>query len=85
MTERCGAGAPARARTAKGGCPHVLRACSTLFAGAYAVVRAVLLEIFDEAAYTRFLVRRGIASSPAAYRHFFQEQQGLKARRPRCC
>jgi len=48
-------------------------------------VNAILCEIFDESAYARFLARRGIASSKNAYAEFLREQEGLKARRPRCC
>jgi hypothetical protein len=46
---------------------------------------ATLREIFDEAAYTRFLARHQIESSPAAYAAFWREHEATKARRPRCC
>jgi hypothetical protein len=42
-------------------------------------------EIFDESAYSRFLQRRQMPSSCAAYAAFRQEYEALKARRPRCC
>jgi hypothetical protein len=42
-------------------------------------------EIFDESAYARFLRRRGIGSSAAAYTAFCREEAAAKARRPRCC
>jgi len=48
-------------------------------------VMAALREIFDEAAYARFLQRNGISSSRAAYGAFLRESEGAKARRPRCC
>ena len=51
----------------------------------YVIVRAVLFELFDEAAYTRFLNRHSMDSTPEAYRAFMQEQQAVKARRVRCC
>jgi len=44
-----------------------------------------LREIFDESAYQRFLRRTMLPSSPASYAAFLNEQQTLKARRPRCC
>ena len=43
-----------------------------------------LREIFDEAAYTRFLERTQMASSPSAYAAFWREREN-KAPRPRCC
>jgi hypothetical protein len=46
---------------------------------------ATLREIFDEAAYTRFLTRQQIESSPSAYAAFWREHEAAKARRPRCC
>ena len=51
----------------------------------YALVRSILLEIFDEAAYARFLSRLGVASSREAYRAFLDDQQAIKARGVRCC
>jgi len=42
-------------------------------------------EIFDESAYSRFLARHGMASCPSAYAAFLREQEGSKARRPKCC
>ena len=46
---------------------------------------AVLREIFDEAAYTRFLQRAGTPSSADAYAAFCRERECRSARRPRCC
>ena len=46
---------------------------------------AMLREIFDEAAYARFLSRVGLASSSAAYAAFRQEFEEAKVRRPKCC
>jgi hypothetical protein len=43
-----------------------------------------LREIFDEAAYTRFLERSQMASSPSAYAAFWREREN-KAPKPRCC
>jgi hypothetical protein len=49
------------------------------------IVLAALREIFDEAAYARFLDRQRIASSPAAYEAFWRERECHQARRPKCC
>jgi hypothetical protein len=49
------------------------------------VSRAILREIFDEAAYQRFLDRSQLESSPSAYAVFQQENEQAKSRRPRCC
>ena len=43
-----------------------------------------LREIFDEAAYTRFLQRTQMVSSPAAYAAFWRERES-SAPKPRCC
>jgi len=45
----------------------------------------VLREIFDEAAYARFLARAGVASSNEAYAAFRREFEEAKVRRPKCC
>ena len=49
------------------------------------ILAATLREIFDEAAYARFLKQRQLISSRAAYAAFRQEYEAIKARRPRCC
>jgi len=49
------------------------------------ILVSVAREIFDESAYTRFLQRRQMLSSSAAYAAFQQEYEAVKARRPRCC
>ena len=46
---------------------------------------ATLREIFDEAAYARFLERAGMVSSSAAYAAFRREFDEGKVRRPKCC
>jgi hypothetical protein len=50
-----------------------------------AIALAALREIFDEAAYARFLSRAGMASSSEAYAAFWREREKSCARRPRCC
>jgi hypothetical protein len=49
------------------------------------ILLATLREIFDEAAYTRFLQRTQLAPSREAYAAFWQEREKTCARRPRCC
>jgi hypothetical protein len=44
-----------------------------------------LREIFDEAAYARFLSRTKMASSAIAYAAFREEFEEAKTRRPKCC
>ncbi len=46
---------------------------------------ATLREIFDEAAYARFLSRAGVASSSESYAEFRRELEQAKMRRPKCC
>jgi hypothetical protein len=49
------------------------------------VFLAALREIFDEAAYARFLRRTGVASSSEAYAEFRCEVEEAKVRRVKCC
>jgi hypothetical protein len=49
------------------------------------ILLATLREIFDEAAYERFLRRTQMASSPDAYAAFRREFDEAKTRRPKCC
>jgi hypothetical protein len=46
---------------------------------------AALREIFDEAAYARFLARHGLKTSPTAYAEFLRESKEGRAPKPRCC
>ncbi len=56
----------------------ILRDTASLF-------KAVLKEIFDEAAYSRFLERNQLPHCRASYAAFVREQELAKARRVRCC
>lgn len=49
------------------------------------IVLAALREIFDEAAYARFLQQEGKISSTESYAAFRQELDEAKMRRPKCC
>jgi hypothetical protein len=55
------------------------------FVNAARIALATLREIFDEAAYARFLSRTRMTSSAKAYAAFRQEFEEGKARRPKCC
>jgi hypothetical protein len=81
----CGAGAPARERLAESENRRKASAIQASIARPFRVLLATLREIFDEAAYQRFLTRGKVASSPAAYADFLREGETAKARRPRCC
>jgi hypothetical protein len=49
------------------------------------ILMATLREIFDEAAYERFLRRTQMDSSALAYTAFRAEFEEAKTRRPKCC
>jgi hypothetical protein len=49
------------------------------------ILVATLREIFDEAAYERFLRRGQMNSSTKAYAAFRAEFEEAKTRRPKCC
>ena len=46
---------------------------------------SIAREIFDEAAYERFLTRNRAASSVETYKAFREDFEGLNTKRPRCC
>ena len=46
---------------------------------------ATLREIFDEAAYERYLQRTGSAQSRESFAAFAEEARMSRERRPRCC
>lgn len=50
-----------------------------------AISLAILREIFDESAYTRFLTRNRLAPSCDSYAAFCRENGQARANRPRCC
>jgi hypothetical protein len=56
-----------------------------MISGLASTAIAMLREIFDEAAYARFLSRAGAPSSSEAYAAFRQEFEEAKLRRPKCC
>jgi hypothetical protein len=78
--ERCSAGAFdfAQGRLTRASDPAWLLGVTRL-------LLSTLREIFDESAYSRFLARHQLSSCPLAYAAFLREQEGIKARRPKCC
>jgi hypothetical protein len=81
----CGAGAPAREKLKARANRTKVSAIQAAIVRPLSVLLAALREIFDEAAYQRFLTRGEVASSPAAYADFLRQAETAKARRPRCC
>jgi hypothetical protein len=57
----------------------------SLAAKMFTTLMAALREIFDEAAYSRFLSRAGLDSSSKSYAAFRREIEEVKVRRPKCC
>lgn len=49
------------------------------------ILRLTLSEIFDEAAYARYLERAGVAASRQSYARFFKEKQQARSPAARCC
>jgi len=52
---------------------------------AISLIIATLREVFDEAAYMRFLEGRQIPSSRRAFAEFRREREAVTARSPKCC
>jgi hypothetical protein len=46
---------------------------------------AVLREIADENAYSRYLASRGLVASRESWRDFSEQRMGAKYRKPKCC
>jgi hypothetical protein len=49
------------------------------------ILTCMLREIFDEAAYARFLKRTGSTASRASYAAFCRERECAPVRPTRCC
>ncbi|MGA9259615.1 MAG: hypothetical protein WBV98_23680, partial [Candidatus Sulfotelmatobacter sp.] len=67
------------------GMNNLLNGIRVFAAKAVGTTHAALREIFDEAAYSRFLSRAGMVSSSEAYAAFRREFEEAKMRRPKCC
>jgi hypothetical protein len=76
-----------RVETVRGRGPHStsLRAGPRHTFKAFRFLVAALHEIFDEAAYWRFLERNRMERSRESYAEFVRENEIATARRPRCC
>ncbi len=62
-----------------------MRSVSRILREFFRTLAATLREIFDEAAYARFLNRAGLVSSSESYAEFRREFEEVKMRRPKCC
>jgi hypothetical protein len=49
------------------------------------ILRLTLREIFDEAAYARYLERAGVQVSRQSYTSFLKEKHQAKSPAARCC
>jgi hypothetical protein len=49
------------------------------------LIRAVLREIFDEAAYERFCIGGGLIAGRESYAKFLDERASAARRKLRCC
>ena len=49
------------------------------------ILRLTLSEIFDEAAYARYLQRSGVVASRQSYAGFLKEKHRAKSPTARCC
>jgi hypothetical protein len=49
------------------------------------VVKHALREVFDEAAYARYLEQTGVTASRESYAAFWRERSAQGRPRPRCC
>jgi hypothetical protein len=52
---------------------------------AWQLLWQALREIFDEAAYERYLDRQQECAGPTSYAAFLAESRSQRERRPRCC
>ena len=51
----------------------------------FRILRAVLREVFEEAAYERFCLREGVKVNNESYSRFLRETDQLKQHKVRCC
>jgi hypothetical protein len=51
----------------------------------FRIVREVLREVFEEAAYERFCVREKIVSGRESYARFLEESDQARQQKVRCC
>jgi hypothetical protein len=51
----------------------------------WGVIKGLLMELTDQAAYQRHLVAHGVKDSPAEWRKFSDHKWNAGAKRPKCC
>jgi hypothetical protein len=51
----------------------------------FGIIRAVLREVFEEAAYERFCAREKIVRGRESYARFLQETDRARQQKVRCC
>jgi hypothetical protein len=49
------------------------------------LIRAVLREIFDEAAYERFCIREELPAGQQSYSRFMEQMKNAAKQKIRCC
>jgi hypothetical protein len=49
------------------------------------LIRAVLLEIFDEAAYERFCMQEQLPAGQLSYSRFIEQMKNTAKEKVRCC
>ena len=62
-----------------------LRSMNTSVLRSVRILRLTLSEIFDEAAYARYLQHAGLKVSRQSYAGFFEEKHQAKSPAARCC
>ena len=51
----------------------------------FRIVRAIMREVFEEAAYERFCAREKIARGRESYAQFLEETDQARQQKVRCC
>jgi len=64
---------------------NTLREVRSVFDRVFGIVRLTLREIFDEAAYARYLQRAGATVSRESYARFLAERDQTRVPAARCC
>ena len=51
----------------------------------FRVLRAILREVFEQAAYDRFCARESVGKSSESYAQFLRESERARQQKIRCC
>jgi hypothetical protein len=51
----------------------------------WAIVKGLMMELTDQAAYQRHLAAHGLVHSGETWRHFSDHKWNAGAKRPKCC